>query len=101
MPSALAQIADWHTADDNARLAASSVMHHAVSAAAYATIDRALKSGTIALPADEAESSYHIASAIRRHPEIEQVARDQEKQFLLAKLAEWLVAAESPGGHPS
>lgn len=96
MPSALAQIADWHTADDNARVAASSVMHHAVSAAAYAAVDRAIESGTIVLPADEAESGYRIASAIRRYPEIEQAARDQEKQFLLAKLAGWLVAGEIP-----
>lgn len=96
MPSALAQMADWHTADDNARAAASSVMEHAVSTVAYAAVDRAMESGTIVLPADEAESSYRIASAIRRYPEIEQVARNQEKQFLLAKLAEWLVAVEAP-----
>ena len=58
MPSAYAQIAAWHTADDNARVAASSAMHGAVSTAAYAAVDRAIKSGTIVLPADEAESSY-------------------------------------------
>lgn len=96
MPSALVQIADWHTADDNARVAASSVMHHAVSSAAYVAVDRAIKSGTIVLPTDEAASSYRIASAIRRYPEIEQAARDQEKKFLLEKLAEWLVAVEVP-----
>jgi hypothetical protein len=94
MPSALAQIAGWHTADDNARVAANSVMHHAVLTAAYAAIDRAIKSGIITLPADDTESSYRIASAIRRYPVIEQAARDQEKQFLSAKLAEWLVAGE-------
>ncbi len=96
MPSALAQIADWHTADDNARVAANSVMHHAVSAAAYAAVDRAIESGNIVLPADEDESSYRIASAIRRYPEIEQAVRNQEQQFLLAKLVEWLVAVEVP-----
>lgn len=96
MPSALAQIADWHTADDNARVATSSVMHHAVLAAAYAAVVRAIESGTIVLPADEAESSYRIASAIRRYPEIEQAARNQEEQLLLAKLAEWLTAVEAP-----
>jgi S-adenosylmethionine synthetase len=94
MPSALAQIADWHTADDNAQIAANSVMHHAVSAAAYAAVDRAIKDGTIVLPVEEVESSYRIASAIRRYPEIEQAARNQEKQFLLEKLEEWLVVVE-------
>ena len=101
MPSALAQIADWHTADDNARVAASSVIHHAVSAAAYAAVDRAIESGTIVLPADEAKSSYRIASAIRRYPGIEQAARTEEERFLLEKLAEWLVTMASPGGHTS
>ncbi len=96
MPSALAQIADWHTADDNARVAASSVIHHAVSAAAYAAVDRAIESGMIVLPADEAGASYRIASAIRWHPEIERTAKNEERQFLLEKLAEWLVAAEVP-----
>lgn len=101
MPSALAQIADWHTADDNARVAASSVIHHAVSAAAYAAVDRSLKSGAIVLPAAEAKSSYRIVSAIRRHPAIEHAARTEEERFLLEKLAEWLLTTASPGGHSS
>lgn len=101
MPSALAQIADWHTADDNARGAANSVIHHTVSAAAYVAVDRAIESGAIVLPPDEATSSYRIASAIRRHPGIEQAARTEEERFLLEKLAEWLVTAASPGGHTS
>jgi S-adenosylmethionine synthetase len=96
IPSALAQLADLHSADDNARVAASRVMHHAISTAAYAAVDRALEAGTIVLPTDEARSGYRIASAIARYPEIGRAARDQEKQFLLEKLTECLVAEEIP-----
>ena len=86
MPSAMAQIAGWHTADDNARVAASSVMHHAVSAAAYAAVDRAIESGTIVLPAEEAESSYRIASAIHRYPRDRTSRQGQGKAVSVGKI---------------
>lgn len=96
IPTAYAQIGAWHTADDDARAAAFSVMRFTASAAAYAEIARALETGGIVLPPDEANSSYVIASAARRYPWIECAAREREERFLSEKLAEWLALA-APG----
>ena len=87
MPSAMAQIAAWHTTNESAEQAARLVIHHAARAAGFAALQRAVDK---VLTADESASSWRNLYVWHREPQIEVAATAIEKAILEGELRRWL-----------
>ena len=96
MPSAMAQIAALHTADDSAEEAASIVIHHAARAAGFAALQQAADK---LLTADESASSWRNLYVWHREPQIEVAATAIEKAILEGELRRRLSALRQGEQH--
>jgi hypothetical protein len=93
MPSAAAQVAAWHTADDSAKGASSQVIHHTAVCAAFAALGKAAEEAD--LDPIERKSSWRNLHVFRRRPDIEAGARWREQSFLEGELQRWLKDAKA------
>ena len=93
IPSAAAQLAAWHSADDSAEVAARAVIRYTASVAGFHALQQAKDSG--ALGPGESASSWRNDNLRRRMPDIESDAQFQERTFLETELQRWLSEAKN------
>lgn len=89
-PSAAAQIAGWHTANEDSLQAAKMVIHHTALAAGFAALKRFLEYGEAAPFTVVGEIPTRLRAELYARREFVDASRQAENVLLVAELHRWL-----------
>jgi hypothetical protein len=89
-PSAAAQIAAWHTADDVSLDAAKAVIHHTALAAGFAALKRVSEQEEAAYLTVVGELHTRLTAGLQARRELMEASQQAENVLLVGELHRWL-----------